>query len=207
MAVFEWKAASEARQNDSWTVKKASKWMIQILLQKYAAKECNYSHDLLKWDGKHPSLKKLFIEEADHILPVQLAREICGHRMWELPATGWMEVCLYITFWQAREKAWLIRTTLLSLSLSSNPELKCLSFRTAVLPLLLLMLWSPSIFIRIRERERETNFQQKQLNDTLAAPTLAIRPDPLPFDASHPGHLPCHHSVAGWRRIQMWYRH
>lgn len=55
-----------------------------------------------------------------------------------------------------------------------------------------------------REREREINFQQKQLNDTLAAPTLAIRPDPLPFDASHPGHLPCHHSVAGWRRIQMW---
>lgn len=87
-----------------------------------------------------------------------------------------------------------------SVSFSSNPELKCLSLQTAVLPLLLLMLWSLSIFIRTGERERETNFQQKQLNDTLATPTLATRPGPLPFGISCPGHLACHHSADGWRR-------
>lgn len=43
--------------------------------------------------------------------------------------------------------------------------------------------------------ERETNFQQKQLNDT-----LATRPDPLPFGVSHSGQSLCHHSAAGWRR-------
>lgn len=88
------KAASEVRQNDSWTVKKANKRMTQILLQKYAAKEFNYSHDLLKWAGKRPSSEWLFIEDAAHLLPIQLAREICGHRMWKLAATGWMEECL-----------------------------------------------------------------------------------------------------------------
>lgn len=131
--------------------------MIWILLQKYAAKEFNYSHDLLKWAGKHPSSERLFIEEAANILPIKLAREICGHRMWKMAATGWMEVCLQITFWQMREKTVLARhshSPVWVCSFFPNPEQKHLSLQTAVLRLVLSMPWSSSIFIRTGEAGR-----------------------------------------------------
>lgn len=88
--------------------------------------------------------------------------------------------CLCLFFFQSRTEVFV-------------PSNSCPAFAS-------LMMWSSSIFIRTGERERETNFQQKQLNDTLATPTLATRPDPLPFGMSRPGHLACHHSADGWRR-------
>lgn len=131
--------------------------MIWILLQKNAAKEFNYSHDLLKWAGKRPSSERLFIEEAANILPIKLAREICGHKMWKMAATGWMEVCLQITFWQMREKTVLAchsHSPVCVCFFFPNPEQKHLSLQTAVLHLVLSMLWSSSIFISTGEAGR-----------------------------------------------------
>lgn len=55
-------------------------------------------------------------------------------------------------------------------------------------------------FINIDQdwRDRETNFQQRQLGDSLSTPTLVTRPDPLLFGISHHptvGNLPCHCST------------
>lgn len=64
-------------------------------------------------------------------------------------------------------------------------------------------------FINIHQhwRGRETNFQLRQLGDSLSALTPATRPDSLPFSISHHptvGNLHSHCSNASRKDLQQW---